>query len=164
MTITPTHITYYFICKRKLWLFSNHIQMEQESDLVFEGNLISENTYSRRSKHYTELDLGIAKIDYYDARNKIIHEVKKSNRLEEAHLWQVKYYILLLERANIIGASGILEYPKLRLKKEVFLSLVDKEKLLEVEKDILAILKNPCPEPIHSKICKSCSYQEFCYA
>lgn len=164
MTITPTHITYYFICKRKLWLFSNHIQMEQESDLVFEGNLISENTYNRRSKQYTELDLGVAKIDFYDAKNKIIHEVKKSNKLEEAHIWQVKYYILLLERADILGAIGVLEYPKLRVKQEVVLSSIDKDRLNDVENHIIEILKNPCPPPIHSKICKSCSYQEFCYA
>ena len=30
MRITGTHINYYFICKRKLWLYSNGIQLEQE--------------------------------------------------------------------------------------------------------------------------------------
>ena len=34
MNITGTHFNYYQICHRKLWLFSNGIQMEHTSDLV----------------------------------------------------------------------------------------------------------------------------------
>ena len=34
MTITGTHFNYYQLCHRKLWLFANGINMEQESELV----------------------------------------------------------------------------------------------------------------------------------
>lgn len=34
MTITDTHFNYYQLCHRKLWLFANGINMEQESELV----------------------------------------------------------------------------------------------------------------------------------
>lgn len=34
MTITDTHFNYDQLCHRKLWLFANGINMEQESELV----------------------------------------------------------------------------------------------------------------------------------
>ncbi|MDD4227554.1 MAG: Dna2/Cas4 domain-containing protein, partial [Mariniphaga sp.] len=49
MHITGTHFNYYLICHRKLWLFANGINMESNSDLVYEGKLIHETSYSRRS-------------------------------------------------------------------------------------------------------------------
>lgn len=88
MQTTGTHINYYFICHRKLWLFANSIQMEHTSDTVYEGKLIHEETYPQRSTKYEEVQIGGAKIDFYDAKNKIIHEIKKSPKLHEAHLWQ----------------------------------------------------------------------------
>lgn len=97
-TVIPTLLNYYMLCRRKAWFFANGIQMEHTSDIVAEGKVISESTYGRRATRYTELDLGIAKIDFYDAKNKVVHEVKKSNRVEHAHEWQVKYYLYLLEK------------------------------------------------------------------
>ena len=38
--LTATHINYYHVCHRKLWLFSNGIQMEHTSETVQEGKLI----------------------------------------------------------------------------------------------------------------------------
>lgn len=37
---------YYFVCKRKLWFFTNEIQMESENEDVIIGKLIDENSYS----------------------------------------------------------------------------------------------------------------------
>jgi len=34
MNLTATHINYYMVCKRKLWLFSNGINMEHTSDAI----------------------------------------------------------------------------------------------------------------------------------
>jgi CRISPR-associated exonuclease Cas4 len=44
MIITPTHINYYHVCHRKLWLFSHGKQMEHTSELVAEGKLIHETS------------------------------------------------------------------------------------------------------------------------
>ena len=77
MNITATHINYYLVCKRKLWLFSNQIQMEHSSDLVAEGKLIGENTYNQRPEKYVEIEIDNIKIDFYDAKNKVIHELQK---------------------------------------------------------------------------------------
>jgi len=111
MNITGTHFNYYQVCKRKLWLFANGLNMEHTSDLVYDGKLIQETTYPQRSERYEELEMGGIKIDFFDARNKVIHEIKRSNKIERAHEWQVKYYIYVLEQTGIEGVSGILEYP-----------------------------------------------------
>jgi CRISPR-associated exonuclease Cas4 len=164
MTLTATHINYFMICKRKLWLFANGINMEHTSDIVAEGKLIHETTYPQRPERYSELEIDGSVIDFYDAHNKIIHEIKKSDKMEEAHEWQVKYYIWLLKKNGVDGATGILEYPKLRETTKVELSDVDAvnlEKMIENIEQIVAF--ETCPQAIEAKICKNCSYYEFCY-
>ncbi|MDR2286927.1 MAG: CRISPR-associated protein Cas4 [Prevotellaceae bacterium] len=164
MNISGTHLNYYYVCKRKLWLFSNGISMEHTSDLVYEGKLIHETSYPQRSERYEEISIGGCKIDFYDAKNKVVHEIKKSNKIEEAHEWQIKYYLLTLERNGIEGVKGILEYPALRQTKFVELATTDKDTIVELEKQIMMLVElEQCPPLIHSKICKSCSYFEFCY-
>lgn len=164
MQLTATHINYYFICHRKLWLFSNGISMEHTSDAVAEGKLIGETTYSQRAEKYTEVEICGSKIDFYDTKNKIIHEIKKSNKAEEAHEWQVKYYIWLLEQNGIEGVTAILEYPRLRQTTKVELSAGDSAYLQTAIQQIQQILESEaCPQRINSKICKQCSYYDFCY-
>jgi CRISPR-associated exonuclease Cas4 len=164
MNITGTHFNYYQVCKRKLWLFSNGISMEHNSDLVYEGKLIHETSYPQRPERYEELEIDGCKIDFYDARNKIVHEIKKSDKMETAHEWQVKYYIYVLEQNGIEGVKGILEYPAIRHTSEVLLTDADREKIIEIRKDIFRIIEDEkCPPVINSKICGRCSYYEFCY-
>ena len=164
MTVTGTHISYYHVCHRKLWLFANEIRMEHTSDLVAEGRLIHETTYPQRSERYQELEIDGIKIDYYDPRNKMIHEVKKSDKLETAHEWQVRYYIYVLERNGVDGVTAILEYPKLRHTTEIFLSNRDREELeMIIEETQSIIASDICPERVKLNICKKCSYFEFCW-
>lgn len=96
MILIATHINYYHLCHRKLWLFANGIRMEHTSETVAEGKLIGETTYTNRAEKYTEIQVDGIKIDFYDARNKVVHEVKKSDKVEQAHIAQVKYYIYKL--------------------------------------------------------------------
>lgn len=164
MIITGTHFNYYQVCHRKLWLFSNHIYFEQNSDLVYEGKLIHENSYPQRSEKYEEVAIEGIKVDFYDAKNRIIHEIKKSNKIEKAHEWQLKYYIYVFERNGIKGVSGILEYPSLRKREEVFLSDVERELIVEMEQEIAQIVsKEQCPPLAKKGFCRNCSYYDFCY-
>lgn len=164
MNITGTHFNYYQICKRKLWLFYSGISMEHNSGLVYEGKLIHETSYLQRPERYEELEIDGCKIDFYDARNKIVHEIKKSDKMEIAHEWQVKYYIYVLEQNGIEGVKGILEYPVIRHTSEVLLTNEDREKIAEIRQNILRIIEDEnCPGVINSKICNQCSYYEFCY-
>lgn len=165
MAITPTHINYYHLCQRKLWLFANGINMEHTSDTVYEGKLIHETTYPQRAAKYTEIDLGVAVIDYYDAANKIIHEIKKSDKVEYAHVAQVKYYIYLLKQRGIDGVSALLEYPKLRKTEEVQLQPGEEEEVAAWEQEIEKIIQQEqAPGVINSRICKKCSYYDYCYS
>lgn len=165
MTVTGTHFNYFQVCKRKLWLFANGITMEHTSDLVYEGKLIHEESYPQRSSKYEEIEMDGIKVDYYDAGNKVIHEIKKSDKIERAHEWQLKYYIYVFERNGIDGVTGVLEYPMLRKKEQVLLSAVDREMISEIECSISQIIESDaCPPMEKKRVCKNCSYLDFCYS
>src|SRR5690606_4768609 len=119
MPITATHIAYYQICHRKVWLFHHGIQMEHNSELVEEGRLIDEHSYPQRAVKWQQLELPGIKIDYFDPRTGTIREVKKSNKKEEAHIAQVKFYLYTLQQYEIPAQTAILEYPKLRKTEKV---------------------------------------------
>ena len=141
MNITATHINLYNVCKRELWLHANEIRFEHTSDLVYEGKLIHEECYPQRSVKYEEIELDGIKVDFYDARNKVIHEIKKSDKVEEAHEWQLKYYIYVFENNGIEDVCGILEYPKLRETKKVQLTQSDRETIEQMKREIAKILE-----------------------
>ena len=163
--ITGTQFNYFFICHRKLWLFSNGIQMEHTSELVYDGKLVHEYSYPQRNEKYQEIEIGGIKIDYFDPKNKVIHEVKRSDKIETAHEWQLKYYIYVLEKLGVEGVTGILEYPALRKTDQVFLSNIDREDIVIIESKINEITSSEtCPERLQSSRCKNCSYFDFCWS
>ena len=49
--VTGIMIYYYFVCRRKLWLFHNDISMEDENELVQIGKFIDSNSYSSERNH-----------------------------------------------------------------------------------------------------------------
>jgi len=164
MQITGTHINYYLICHRKLWLFANGIHMEQNSELVDEGRLIHETAYPKRAEKYQEIAMEGIKIDFYDPNSNTIHEIKKGKSMEMAHEWQLKYYTYVLKKNGVENPKGILEYPELRQKKEVNLEKDDEENIETMLSSIEGIIQQDnIPEKIHQKQCKKCSYYDFCY-
>ncbi|WP_299286826.1 CRISPR-associated protein Cas4 [uncultured Mucilaginibacter sp.] len=164
LNLTATHINYYHVCHRKLWLFANGIQMEHTSETVAEGKLIGETTYTDRSQQYTEVEVDGIKIDFYDAKNKVVHEVKKSDKVEKAHIAQVKYYIYKLGQQGIAGVTGLIEYPKMRQRETVQLEHGDEEMIQTWETSIRDIVNSEiCPPLLRKPICKQCSYFDFCY-
>jgi CRISPR-associated exonuclease Cas4 len=164
MNINATLLNLFHVCKREMWLHANGIRMEHTSDAVAEGKLIGETSYPQRAEKYTEIEIGGSKIDFYDAKNKVIHEVKKSDSMEEAHEWQVKYYIWLLAQNGIEGVKGILEYPKLRQTKDIDFTDEDQSYLGQTVQQIEAIIGcERCPPVINARLCKRCSYYDFCY-
>lgn len=164
MTINATLINLYHVCKRQTWLHANGIRMEHTSDIVAEGKLIGETSYQDRAAKYTELEIEGIKIDYYDAKNRIIHEVKKSNKAEFAHIAQVKYYLYILRKNGIEDPQAILEYPKLRTRESVLWEAGDEKMIHEWIQEITTLISLPSCPPLEKKtICKSCSYFDFCY-
>ena len=159
-TITATQINYYFVCHRELWLFSHQINMEHNSELVALGKLLHENSYKRENK---EIQIGPIKIDFI-GRDGIIHEVKKTPSIEEAHLWQVKYYIWYLKNLGVKNIRGELDYPKLKMTKSVELTEEDSERINDILHKIQTIIDSEeIPKVINKSRCKRCSYYELCY-
>ena len=157
---TGTEVGYYFICRKKLWWFHHGIQMEQESDRVKMGKIVHENSYERRKKEIS-IDNKIV-LDWQS--DGVIHEVKLSDSMEEAHEFQLLYYIFYLKQKGVENLTGQIDYPKLRQTKEVELTAEKevqlKETLAEMEK-VTSMEKPPAVE--FMKICRSCSFAELCW-
>ncbi len=157
---TGTQVNYYFVCKRKLWLFTKDIRFESENEYVQLGRLIDENTYKRNKK---QIEIGKIKIDFIDNKG-VIHEVKKSNKIEKAHVYQLKYYILTLKNLGIKNITGEIDYPKLKKRETVLLKPEDEEEFKNIFSGIKEILDRPKPPaPVKRTICRKCAYFEFCF-
>jgi CRISPR-associated exonuclease Cas4 len=172
MNINATLINYLHICHRKLWLHANGITMEHTSDIVYEGKLIGEDTYPQRTEKNQELEItveldngmALAKIDFFDAKNGVVHETKKSAAKEKAHVAQVKFYVYLLRKSGVKADYGIIDYPKIRQSERVELpddEMIEVENWIELATEI--IKRENCPPTLPILKCKSCSYFEFCW-
>jgi CRISPR-associated exonuclease Cas4 len=159
--ITGTEFNYYFVCKRKLWLFAHDMDMEQTSDAVFQGELVHEHSYQREKKEIM-ID-GTIKIDFLD--DEAVHEVKKSQKMEESHIGQLLYYIYCLREKGVDIRKGIINYPKQRRTTEVELT---PEKEMEIRETMSLVReirsRAAAPAVLNSRICKKCSYEDFCYS
>jgi CRISPR-associated exonuclease Cas4 len=128
---------------------------------VILGKLIDESAYGREHKHIM-IDQTV-NVDFIKDWQ-VLHEIKKSRSIEEASIWQVKYYLYFLNQRGIKIEKGILDYPKIKKRREVVLQEGDSEKIEEILISIEKILlQEKMPPPIESKICKSCAYYEYCY-
>ena len=162
--ISATHVVYYHLCHPKLWLFHHKIQMEHNSISVGEGKLIEQQAYQRRASRWRELDLGFLKIDHFDPREKLVREVKKSPKLEHAHVAQVQYYLYVLEQAGISGVDGRIEYPQQRRNREVVLTEAVRKEIQGWEAEISRIVESTqCPDLVKKNYCKGCAYYDFCF-
>lgn len=158
--ITGLMFYYYWVCKRKLWYFYNQIAMEQNHENVQLGKLLDENSYMRDEKHININD--VINIDFM--RNfKVIHEIKKSRKIEEASIWQVKYYIYYLKKQGVYGITGKLDYPLLRQTVDVILTTEDEFIIEDTMSEIKKIFKENIPPEYHKcMICKKCAYFDLC--
>ena len=161
---TGTQVNYHIVCSTKLWLFSHFTSMEQTSDLVSLGKLLQETSFQQTKKDLI-IDQKIA-IDFIKKGDKLIlHEVKKSSRLEKAHITQLLYYLYYLKHEKgIENAEGQIHYPskrkvvKIKLTPEKELELL---KIFQKIKEIISLPKPPKPEK--KRYCRKCSYFEFCW-
>ena len=165
LKITATEVAYYIICQRKLWLFVKGVNYERESELVALGRLLDETSYKRSRKDTNPFEGLTFKLDFLTKDGKpIVHEVKHSNKLEEAHELQVKFYLWALKKLGLEPLKGILHYPKQMVVKEVFLTPEEEKVIEEVLKEVEGIKKLPKPPKVEKKsYCKRCAYYEYCF-
>ena len=135
--------------------------MEQNSELVSIGKIIDETSYSREKKGIL-IDNTI-NIDFIK-NGAVLHEIKKTKAIEEAGIWQIKYYMYYLEKRGVESITAQIDYPLIRETKQIFLEEKDKEILENIEKSVMEIknLDKP-PEVLNKKFCKKCAYFDLCY-
>ena len=158
--ITGMMVYYYNVCKRKLWFFSNEINMEDCSEDVKIGALLEQKSYDREDKHIN-ID-NVINIDFFGNEN-ILNEIKKSNKIEDATIWQVKYYLYYLKQRGVMITAKI-DYPL--LKKNVYVELTNEDeiKIEAMLQDIESITdSDTAPDKLQSSICKKCAYYDLCY-
>lgn len=161
MKITGVMIEYYFVCKKKLWYFTNQIQMENEHENVLIGKTIDETSYAQERKHI--LIDGTINIDFI-RQQKQIHEVKKSKSIEQATVWQVKYYLYYLKKLGMDEISGVIDYPLLRRNLVVELDENDEKEIEQIISKIGNIVAMPSPpDTKRMRICSKCAYFELCF-
>ena len=159
--ITGVMVYYYEVCKRKLWYFYNEIQMEQGNEAVAIGKTIDEETYKRDKKHIN-ID-NIINIDFIRSKG-VLHEVKKSNKIEEASILQVKYYLYFLQKRGVDNIKAQIDYPLLKQNVEVKLTELDIKNIEDILNNIKIIVeKNIPPELEKKRICKSCANYDLCF-
>ena len=169
-------VGYYRLCPRKAWLSMRGIWMEQESDTVALGRLLDEHTYNRDDKHIeinAEAPDGtplVGKIDRANLKNGVLHETKKSRSCEDAHLWQVRFYLWLLTLNGVVRADetpfrGQLDYPLLRRTEPVTLEPKHVEELTGIVGAVrdLATQEVPPNRLTKRSFCSKCAYDELCH-
>lgn len=159
--ITGVMVYYYFVCKRKLWYFTHEINMEAENENVMLGKLLDESSYQRDEKHIN-ID-NVINIDFIKEHNEL-HEVKKSRAIEEAGIWQVKYYLYYLKQRGVGPLKAKIDYPLLKKNLMVELTEEDEEQVEKIISDINAIRdQTHPPELCTGKICAKCAYHDLCF-
>lgn len=159
-TFTGTEVGYYFICHKKLWWFAHGVQMEHESDRVKMGKLVHEDSYARK-KHELNIDDKIV-LDWRE--DGVIHEVKLTASMEEAHEMQLAYYLYYLKCKGVENLTGQIDYPKLRETKTVELTPELESKLQTALVQMQTIIEAGQPPTVQfMNICRACSYAELCW-
>ena len=162
---TASHLTYYLLCHRKLWLHHQQIRMEDNSADVSMGKLIERRSYQRRAGRYRQVDLGHVKLDHFDPRERVVREIKKSPKLEASHVAQLKYYLYCLEQRGVCDVTGLLEYPRYRRTVHVELTEADRRQVIpgylaEIER--ITTLE-VCPAVVRKSYCERCAFHDWCY-
>lgn len=102
-------------------------------------------------------------IDFIKSKG-ILHEVKKSNKIEDASILQVKYYLYFLKKKGVENIKAKIDYPLLKQSIDVELTdednIVIEDILLDLQK--ITSLKNP-PYLDKKRICKACAYHDLCF-
>lgn len=135
--------------------------MEQNSELVSIGKILDETSYAREKKGIL-IDNTI-NIDFIK-NGAVLHEIKKTKAIEEAGIWQLKYYMYYLQKRGVKTIEAKIDFPLLRETKQVSLESEDIKIIENIIKDIEEIVaQEKPPKIINEKICKKCAYYDLCY-
>lgn len=169
-------VGYYLVCPRKAWLSMRGLWMEGEHEAVQLGKLLDETAYARRDRPAlieAEAPDGtrlVAKLDGAELARGVLHETKKGRACEEAHVWQLRFYLWVLRLCGATGPGGaplrgVLDYPALRRREPVALEPAHEARLGELVAAVRALADAPAPPHRHPRrsFCRRCAFEELCY-
>lgn len=159
--VQGTKFNYYYVCKRKLWLFSKGISMEESNERVQQGKIVHEYSYKNKETKKEKLIDSMIKVDILEKDT--VREVKLTSKMMSTDRMQLLYYLYYLKQLGI-EKKGTLNYVKEKRIEEVVLTKEDEEEIEKVLIDIKKVLELEYPPKIEKKpYCKKCSYYEYCY-
>ena len=161
--ITGTIVSYYFICKTKLWLHANRVNLEDNSEDVRIGKVLHE--INEEESKNAEIAIDNVKID--KLTKEYLVEVKKSDSDIEAVKWQVLLYLYKLKQKGIVRKGKIEFIEKNRQKHKIHyveLDVENERKLLQILEEIETLIDSPAPpKPVLARKCRKCAYYAYCF-
>lgn len=158
--VTGLMVKYYHTCHRELWFYMNDIDVDRSKTGIMHGSDIDERSYSgKRRRVFID---GTIAIDVLD--DDTVVEVKRSSRMEEAGIMQLKYYLWYLKTHKGVEMDGEMAYPKERKRTRVELTAEDETTIEEIVTEIERIgQRERPPEPERKPFCDSCAYYDLCW-
>lgn len=158
--ISGLHVQYFFICHRKLWLYSKNLGFETDHEKVIDGSLLHERAYKNANRKELMVDQSF-KVDVIDGD--YVREVKLSSKMTEADKYQLLFYLYQLKKRGL-NKKGLVSYTKEKRTEEIILTEDDERKLDGIEKAIERILHSEqIPKRVKKPYCRQCAYYDFCY-
>lgn len=154
-------VNYYYVCKRKLWLYSKGISLEDNNDRVMSGKIIHEKSYMRKKNKEVLID-DILRIDILD--KDYVREVKITSKMPVPDKMQLMYYIFYLKEIGI-NKKGCINYVKEKRTEEIELNYEMEKEIKNTLIDIDRIINDSKPPKLKKlPYCTKCAYYEFCFA
>jgi CRISPR-associated exonuclease Cas4 len=156
-------VNYYIHCKRQCWLFSNKLNLEDNSEEVRIGRILHQLKEEKAKKKEVAIDN--IKIDKLTPEYLV--EIKKSDADLEAVKWQTLYYLYILREKGIDRKGKIEIIDKKKENRKIHYTELTDElvfQLKEIISLIQELIERPIPPlPINKSICKKCAYYTYCY-
>lgn len=153
-------VNYYYICPRKLWLFSKGITMENNSDRVLQGKVLHEHSYPRLKTREVLID-DMFRVDIMD--KDYIREIKISSKMSKAGYMQIVYYLYYLKKLGI-EKKGLINYVKEKKTEEIELTEELEKEIEDALVQIKEILSKDKPPKLKKlPFCKKCAYYNLCF-
>lgn len=158
--IAGYHFFHYGSCPTRLWLFHRNVEVGLDNDHIRIGKHLDEITHIRNKKRL--VIPGLCSIDYLEKGDSLeIHEIKKGDKISDAHKYQVLYYLEVVSDITGMKIKGFIHYPTVKKVVEVERNT---ELIEKTYHEIYSLISGPCPSPERIPICRGCSYAEMCWA
>ena len=154
-------VQYYVTCKTELWYFYHGINFSKDNEFLKLGKVLHEIT--GKHNRLKEVMLGKVKVDLI--KKNIIVENKLSQKSTQGGLWQLKYYLYILNHIYGLKFKGKLCFPNSKRCTVINLTDEDIKYIEKILNDISKIIKmDKPPKPKRKPYCRKCAYFEFCWS